>query len=159
MHLLGLVVLDPLGHVARVKYLRVGLQSFLQLGNAPFNRLKHLLCLAACVTEHNDPLVLAQLLPQSFGVGLQDLVALLQAASSVIELLACAREDALGPRLEHGEPHGQEIQRCPKWLHTREQGHQARVAGVILRCLDNRRTGCYSEHAQPVSSRGPAFGR
>jgi hypothetical protein len=97
VHLLGLVILNPLRHIARIVYLRVGLQSFLQLGNAPFDRFEHLLCLAACVAEHNDPLVLTQLLSQSFGISLKNLVALLQPASSVIKLLACTWEDTLCP--------------------------------------------------------------
>lgn len=95
MHLLRLVILNAPGQPRRVADLRIGLQTFLQLGDTALNRVKHLLRLAAGVAEDNDPLVLAQLLPQSLGIGLKHLVALLQAIAAVIELLTRTWEHIL----------------------------------------------------------------
>jgi hypothetical protein len=115
-----------------------GLKAFLQLSNTSLNRHEHFSRLNASIAENKNPSVFAELLPQSFRICFQLLIALLQLFSPLAQLLTGRGKDPLSPTLKHGQSHGQERQRCPQWLYSGEYSDEICMLRIILRGLDQR---------------------
>lgn len=62
MQLLGLIALNPFGQTSWVMQMRTCLQTFLEFGDAPLDRVKHLVRLVTGIAEHQDPPIFTQFL-------------------------------------------------------------------------------------------------
>lgn len=83
MQFLPFVAFHPFRQAGRIVQVCSALQPFLQLADAAFDRLEHLLCLVACVAEDQDPSVLAQFLAHGLCVGLECFVVAFQLVATV----------------------------------------------------------------------------